>query len=258
MKGMIALIPARAGSVRIPHKNTRRLAGVPLLQYTIAAAQASGVFAHIGVYSDDREVYAIATDAGCDYFLRDPVPDDQPDIAWVRPALAGGAWNCFAILRPTSPFRTVAMLQRAARQFRQSEVHSIRAVQPVKEHPGKMWWIHGPGYPMTPVCGPMLGRPVPFHSSPTQTLPKAYVQNASLEMAWTYVVTQFDTIAGTKVAPFLTEGYEGFDLNTEADWAEAERLLKGGFVELSALPVAGVQADAAPVEGADPGRAVSR
>ena len=37
-ESIVALIPARAGSKRVVDKNIRRLAGHPLLAYTIAAA----------------------------------------------------------------------------------------------------------------------------------------------------------------------------------------------------------------------------
>jgi CMP-N,N'-diacetyllegionaminic acid synthase len=89
---------------------------------------------------------------------------------------------------------------------------------------------------MTPVCDASRSDGTPWHSSPTQTLPPVYVQNASLEMAWTYVVKQFGTIAGRKIAPFFTEGYEGFDINTpDDDWREAERLIAEGLVDLPSL-----------------------
>ena len=59
----------------------------------------------------------------------------------------------------------------------------------------------------------------PWHSTPYQALPVVYVQNASLEMAWTRVVFQQGTIAGTEIVPFMTEGLEGFDINDPHDWA---------------------------------------
>jgi N-acylneuraminate cytidylyltransferase len=58
------------------------------------------------------------------------------------------------------------------------------------------------------------------------------VQNASLEIAWTRVVHERRTIAGDVLVPFLTEGYEGFDINDAADWMAAERLLADGTVTL--------------------------
>ena len=56
------------------------------------------------------------------------------------------------------------------------------------------------------------------------------MQNASLEIAWTRVVLERRTIAGDVLVPFLTEGYEGFDINDPYDWMVAERLLADGAV----------------------------
>lgn len=226
---MVALIPARVGSKRCPGKNTRLLAGHPLIAYTIAAAQESGVFSDIRVCTDDPKANLIAVDAGVNTWTRGESTDDEPDIAWVREFFGAIAIvnpelraNAFAILRPTSPFRTAETIKRAHAQFFREEIHSLRAVQPAREHPGKMWTYEGPGYPIVPVLDRKHADGVPWHSSPTQTLPKVYVQNASLEMAWTYVLESFGTISGRKVAPFFTEGFEGFDINTEEDFRLAE------------------------------------
>jgi len=77
----------------------------------------------------------------------------------------------------------------------------------------------------------------PWHSTPYQALPLVYVQNASLEIAWTRVVRERRSIAGDVLVPFLTEGYEGFDINDAYDWMVAERLLADGLVRLPELSV---------------------
>ena len=86
--------------------------------------------------------------------------------------------------------------------------------------------------------GPGAGFGIPWHSTPYQALPPVHVQNASLEIAWTRVVRERRTIAGDVLVPFLTEGYEGFDINDEVDWMVAERLLAEGAVALPAVPQA--------------------
>ena len=69
-------------------------------------------------------------------------------------------------------------------------------------------------------------RTTPWHSSPYQTLPPVFAQNASLELAWSRVVTETRTIAGERIAPFVTEGVEGFDINDRYDWWVAEELVR--------------------------------
>jgi hypothetical protein len=78
----------------------------------------------------------------------------------------------------------------------------------------------------------------PWHSTPYQALPTVYVQNASLEIAWTRVVFEGRTIAGDMLVPFFTEGYEGFDINDRHDWVIAERLIADGEVTLPPVPQA--------------------
>lgn len=226
---MIALIPARAGSKRCPGKNTRLLNGSPLIAYTIAAALESGVFSKVIVASDEPFFNTVVMPTGAAFIHRLTAADDEADITWVRFVLDSiVAPSEFAILRPTSPFRTAATIRRAYEQFQAmpDRGDSLRAVELVTEHPGKMWICAQDEMPkgrMRPLMpGELNG--VPWHSCPTQTLPPVYRQNASLEMAKRRCVDLFNSISGHVIYPFFTEGYEGFDINTEADFARAERL----------------------------------
>ena len=88
---------------------------------------------------------------------------------------------------------------------------------------------------MRPLLDQPEPRTQPWHSTPYQALPRVYVQNASLEIAWTRVVLEKRTIAGDVLMPFITERYEGFDINDPHDWMIAERLLADGAVRLPPL-----------------------
>lgn len=228
----IAFVPARSGSKRVPDKNVRRLAGHPLLAYAIAGARASGVFSAV-VCSTDSEMYAdIARHYGAEVPCLRPgamAGDLSPDVEWVEHMLgtlaaAGRRYEVFSILRPTSPFRRAETIRRAWSLFTgEAGVHSLRAVEKVTQHPGKMWVIRGgrllPLLPLSPAERP-------WHSAQYQALPEVYVQNASLEIAWTRVVTDTGTIAGSAIVPFLTEALEGLDVNSPRDWAWAEELAR--------------------------------
>ena len=239
MTSAVALIPARQGSKRVPGKNVRALHGHPMLAYTIAAAIESGVFGAVIVSTDSEETAAIARHYGAEVpFLR-PAPfatDTSPDIEWVEYTLGelktrGRIWDAFSLLRPTSPFRTADTIRRAWGRFIAHErADSLRAVEKCAQHPAKMWVLQDDRMvPLMKASDP--GAP-PWHSMPYQALPPIYVQNASLEIAWTRVVTETRTIAGNVLVPFLTEGYEGFDINDPHDWMIAERLLADGAVML--------------------------
>ncbi len=68
---VVAIIPARGGSKRIPGKNIRDFCGQPIIAYPIAAAQASGLFAHIVVSTDSEDIAGVAREAGAEVpFLR--------------------------------------------------------------------------------------------------------------------------------------------------------------------------------------------
>ena len=83
---------------------------------------------------------------------------------------------------------------------------------------------------------PMGPAEQPWHSSQYPSLPEVYVQNASLEIAWSRVVYEEKTIAGNVVMPFFTEDYEGFDVNSHYDWDLAEHLVKTGQAKLPVIP----------------------
>ncbi len=56
MEKYLAVITARGGSKRIPHKNIRQFFGKPVLAYSIEAAQKAGVFEEIMVSTEDEEI----------------------------------------------------------------------------------------------------------------------------------------------------------------------------------------------------------
>jgi len=234
----IALIPARSGSIRLPEKNIRRLAGHPLIAYTIASAIKSGIFSEVVVSTDSQEYADIAQYYGAKApFLRpgEYATSSSADIEWIVYTLnrlkeMGDSYDCFSILRPTSPFRMPETIQRAWDLFLgESGVDSLRAVEPCSQHPGKMWVVRGKRmYPLLPF-GPDCQ---PWHSSPTQSLPLIYVQNASLEIAWTRVPLENGSISGEVITPFITNGWEGFDINTGYEWHLAEELIRTGEVDL--------------------------
>ena len=238
---IVGLIPARAGSKRVPDKNIRPLAGHPVIAYTIAAALESAVFSDVIVSTDSEHYAKIAQYYGAEVpFMRPPelASDNSPDIEWVTYTLkkleeAGRRYDCFSILRPTNPFRLPSTVQRAWQAFLAEDgVDSLRAVEKCHQHPGKMWVVHGGRMmPLLPLGPPEL----PWHSSPTQSLPEVYVQNASLEIAWVRVVIDEHTIAGTVLMPFHTKDYEGFDVNNIYDWKLATHLVSNENVPLPAI-----------------------
>ena len=111
---ILGVVTARAGSKGIPGKNTRLLAGRPLIEYTIDAARAAGVFDRLILSTDDAQAAAIARDRGCEVpFMRpaDLSADDTPHLPVMQHALTwlrdrdGYSPDWVMILLPTSPLR---------------------------------------------------------------------------------------------------------------------------------------------------------
>lgn len=246
---VVAFIPARGGSKRLPRKNLHVLGGHPLLAYSIAAAKDAGLFEAVYVSTDDAEIAAVARTYGASVIDRPAAfaLDTSPDIEWLThaiDAIGRPSMLRWAILRPTSPFRTADTIRRAWQEFRRNDcADGLRAVEPVTQHPGKMWTLDGVGMPIKPLLDKKHGDGTPWHSSPTQSLPTYYVQNASLEMGWGANVWTFRTLHGKKVAPFFTQGHEGFDINHARDLREAAYLLASGEATLPPVSVAAPEAD---------------
>ncbi|MEN3312998.1 MAG: CMP-N,N-diacetyllegionaminic acid synthase [Actinomycetota bacterium] len=235
MPSAIALIPARSGSERVPDKNVRPLAGHPLLAYAIASARQAGIFDRIVCSTDSGKIAEVAQRYGADIpFLRptELATSTSPDIEWITHTLTQleEHHDLFAIVRATNPFRGPDVLQRGLEQLLATpEADSIRAVELVKQHPGKMWVLEGK------TMRPLLDQShleSAWHAGQYPALPEIYVQNSALEIAWTRVVSQTGTREGRVVAPFLTRGHEGFNIDDEDDWERARRLLDAGEAAL--------------------------
>jgi N-acylneuraminate cytidylyltransferase len=236
---LVAFVPARAGSERIPGKNVRPLAGHPLLAYAIATARQSAVADRVICSTDSEEIAAAARWYGADVpFLRPAgyATSTSPDIEWLAHALGELAerYDLFALIRPTSPFRGPETVRAALeRLLAAPAADSIRAVEPVKQHPGKMWLLEGE------TMRPLLDQShleVPWHDSQFQSLPPVHVQSSALEIAWTRVVAE-GTLGGRTRLPLLTGGYEGLSIDREEDWERAEAVLAAGEARLPRIDV---------------------
>jgi pseudaminic acid cytidylyltransferase len=117
MTKAVAILPARGGSKRIPHKNRRLFAGLPAIGWPIAAAQNSGCFDRIVVSTDDDDIASVARDLGAEVpFRRDAgLADDYTGTTEVirdtilRLGLAPDTPVC--CLYPTAFFVTAQDLQ---------------------------------------------------------------------------------------------------------------------------------------------------
>jgi len=132
----IAVIPARGGSKRLPGKNTKDLCGKPLIAWAIEAAMKSGVFDRVYVSTDDQHTAAMSAKYGARVIMR------PPDLARGEPQGASGMRagaiapihalrllqdaegyepEALMLLQPTSPLRTGEDVFHAYNMLRASD-----------------------------------------------------------------------------------------------------------------------------------------
>ena len=110
---VLALIPARGGSRRLPFKNVRLLGGVPLLLHSVQHARDCDIIDAVVVSTEDPVIAAVARDARCLVLDRPSVlaGDDVPTEAVVRHAAASlPEADLIVVLQPTSPLRSAGAL----------------------------------------------------------------------------------------------------------------------------------------------------
>lgn len=110
----LAIIPARGGSKRIPHKNRMPFLGKPIVAYSIEAALKTDLFQEVMVSTDDAEIVQIAKEYGASVpFLRsDENANDYATLADVlievvnRYADQGEYFDKICCILPTAPLIT--------------------------------------------------------------------------------------------------------------------------------------------------------
>lgn len=131
---IVALIPARGGSKRIPNKNLIPLAGQPLLYYSIKFAQTLPL-EKVVVSSDDVRILAFAKKLKVDTILRPPdLAEDMTKTGEVlKHAIEhlesnGHTTDALITLQPTNPFRSVSNLSNAIAHFKENDCMSLLSV----------------------------------------------------------------------------------------------------------------------------------
>jgi len=129
----IAIITARGGSKRIPHKNIKEFCGKPILAYSIEAAIASGAFDEVMVSTDDEEIARIAKEYGAKVpFYRSE--KTSGDYATTNDVLLevieeyekrGENFDVGCCIYPTAPFVTAAKINDALQKFLESDADSL-------------------------------------------------------------------------------------------------------------------------------------
>lgn len=229
---ILAFVPARSGSKRIPNKNIALLAGKPLIAYTIEAAKKSRLINRIVVSTDSEEIAGVAKKYGAEApFLRpkEISQSDSTEIEFFNHALDWFKNNenydpdLIVMLFPTSPFRKPESIDKAIEEIvKHPEADSLRSIKSCSEHPYKMWTIDKSGYLRPFVATEDFNA----HTLAYHLLPKVYIQNASIYITRPTTIRNKKSPVGDVVIPFIMSEDESVDINNPIDLKLAEELIK--------------------------------
>lgn len=223
---ILALIPARAGSKRIPNKNIRNLGGQPLINWTIEAATGIPEIIDCLVSTDSPKIAEIARNAGA-------------LVPWLRPSelatdiastidvcLHAANWyeqekgkiDCLLLLQPTSPFRNKLTIIRAIEKFKNDKNTQIISVSPTQFNPS--WCFTLVNERLEPLI-----KSEKMHTR-SQDCPSAYEINGSIYISDLENLRKHRTFLTPKtIALIVNDKRESLDIDTEDDWSYAEFLL---------------------------------
>jgi CMP-N-acetylneuraminic acid synthetase len=149
---VLAVVPARGGSITLPRKNVLEFCGKPLIAYSIEAAQAAqrtgAPIDRIVVSTDDSEILEVSRRFGADVpFLRpaELSGSDTPTLPVVQHAVrwaekdAGATYDWVLLLQPTSPLRTAQDIQDALMLAGEPGTTSVISITDANSsHPAKL------------------------------------------------------------------------------------------------------------------------
>lgn len=132
----VAIITARGGSKRIPGKNIKEFCGKPIIQYSIEAALAAGIFDEIMVSTDDNEIAEISRKAGAAVpFMRsEKNADDYATTADVIMEVLENYekqdkhFQYASCIYPTAPFVTAEKLKSAYEILKEKQAAMVMPV----------------------------------------------------------------------------------------------------------------------------------
>lgn len=138
----IILIPARAGSKRLLHKNTLPIDGKPLFYYSVKAAQEAEITKHIYVLSEDKDILQQAKDFGAiPFLLPEELASDTAEV--VKPSLYAInklqekhnlKFDDFICLQPTSPLRIAEDIKQSYQNYLNVDANTLVSVAEVDPH----------------------------------------------------------------------------------------------------------------------------
>lgn len=238
MNRVVALIPARAGSKGVPNKNVRMLGGHALIEWSIAACRKVKMIDRVVVSTDSIEYAELCRTLGAEVpFLRPAAisGDRSTDYEFIEHALDwfrqnGGEPEFIVHIRPTTPFRSPALIESAIKAFQApNNATAMRSVHEMSESAYKTFEIAGRGYLKR------LGSDstaLDAANNARQAYPATYIANGYVDVLSTAFIRQSGLLHGDRVMPFITPRVS--EVDSEDDFAFLE-------YQLSRSPSLGLQ-----------------
>lgn len=231
----LAIIPARGGSKRLPHKNLQLLGGKPLVAHTLEAAIASRCFATILLSSDDEQILAVGRSYG------EVEPELRParlsgdrvtalelicEIA-DRPELQG-QYDAIALLLPTAPFRQASHIQAGFAQL-SAEVDSVVSLTTYEFPPQLSVTLESEANLIQPVFNPC---PLMTGNTRSQDQAVIYRPNGGFYLSWWSSFLVNRNFWRGKVKGYPMPRLASVDIDRQTDLDYAQFLLDRGIYTL--------------------------
>ncbi len=217
---IVAVVPARGGSVSVPRKNIRLLGGVPLLVHTLRHAGAVPEIDLTVVSTDDAEIKAVAATAGAHVIDRPAAlataeARTEPALLHALDALeaAGEApFDLIAVMEPTAPLRRPATVSAALQMLASRPEPSLMTVIESRSNYGRLeGGVFRPLFPDLP--------------RRRQERAPLYVESGTVYACRVGHLRAAGTLVAADWLALPVPEDEAVDINSETDFAIAEAML---------------------------------
>lgn len=223
---VLAIIPARAGSKRIPNKNIRNFFGKPLIAHTILQAKNISFINRIIVDTDSPKIAALAKKYGAEApYLR------LPHLAGDKAQIVDAIIYLLARLKKEEGYKPdFTMLLQATSPLREEK--DIYGCWRLMQNPGATIALtvaptHPRLYYLDSKNNIVLANKIAKKSSNTQAWPKGYLLNGCfVYIAKTGALLKERTFFTKNTKAVICDKWRSVDLDTPEDWALAEFLFK--------------------------------
>jgi len=223
-KKILAIIPARGGSKKLPGKNIKLMAGKPLIAYTIEAALESRYIDKVIVSTDDEKISEVSKKYRAEVVRRPDylATDTIKTVGVVLHALevlkkVNYIPEVVILLQPTSPLRTADDIDRATDIFLENK-NDCELVMSVCET-NIYWSLKEEGKYLKSVFDHKC------LSERNQDLPKTYIMNGATYITTPEIIKKYKAVHSEKIMPYFMPKEKSIDIDDESDFKLAEKLL---------------------------------